>query len=78
MKTDIQKIRKCSYLLPDPGGEVVRELCDEVERLRAALADIKAYAEGHHTDEPGHVHFHSLTIDIPAFCDEALEPGGRR
>lgn len=31
---DVDRIRRCSHLLPDPGGEVVRELCDEVVRLR--------------------------------------------
>lgn len=33
----INKMRACSHLLPDPGGEVVRECLDEVERLRNAL-----------------------------------------
>jgi hypothetical protein len=37
---DTKKMRKCSHLLPDPGGEVVRECLDEIERLRSALADI--------------------------------------
>lgn len=31
---DLKKMRTCIYLLPDPGSEVVRELIDEVERLR--------------------------------------------
>lgn len=35
MIIDIEKMRKCSYLLPDPGGEVVREVLDEIERLQA-------------------------------------------
>lgn len=35
---DTNKIRTCSYLLPDPGGEVVRGLLDEIERLRAEVA----------------------------------------
>lgn len=30
----IKSMRASSYLLPDPGGEVVRELLDEVERLQ--------------------------------------------
>ena len=30
---DYRRIRGASYLLPDPGGEVVRELLDELERL---------------------------------------------
>ncbi len=32
----ITKMRTCSHLLPDPGGEVVRECLDEIERLRNA------------------------------------------
>ena len=34
---DTKKMRACSPLLPDPGGEVVRECLDEIERLREAL-----------------------------------------
>jgi len=37
---DTKKMRACSPLLPDPGGEVVRECLDEIERLQAALADM--------------------------------------
>ena len=37
---NIKKMRASSYLLPDPGGEVVRECLDEIERLRGALEDI--------------------------------------
>lgn len=37
---DTKKMRACSVLLPDPGGEVVRECLDEIERLRGVLADI--------------------------------------
>ena len=43
---EISKTRKCSYLLPDPGGEVVRKLCDEIDRLRAALAPFADVAKG--------------------------------
>ena len=35
-----KKMRACSVLLPDPGGEVVRECLDEIERLRGVVADI--------------------------------------
>ena len=38
--------RTASYLLPDPGGEVVRELLDQIEKrdadLRKLVADMKA------------------------------------
>ena len=35
---DYVKMRKCSYLLPDPGGEVVRELLDEIETQQATIS----------------------------------------
>jgi hypothetical protein len=38
MKCDSQTLsnmRSSSHLLPDPGGEVVRSLLDEIERLQA-------------------------------------------
>jgi len=34
---DTGKMRLCSHLLPDPGGEVVRECLDEIERLGEEL-----------------------------------------
>jgi hypothetical protein len=48
----INKMRKCSYLLPDPGGEVVRECLDEIERLRKALLDITEPIAAMHRDLP--------------------------
>lgn len=33
---EISKIKNCSYL-PDPGGEVVRELIEELDKTRAVL-----------------------------------------
>ncbi len=43
----LNKMRTASYLLPDPGGEVARELIDEVESLRRKLAITKdGYAVG--------------------------------
>lgn len=30
-----QKMRRCSFLLPDPGGEAVRECVDRIEELEA-------------------------------------------
>jgi len=41
---DTVKMRTCSHLLPDPGGEVVRELLDEVER-RLKDADLHGTAD---------------------------------
>jgi len=34
-------MRSCSHLLPDPGGEVVRECLDEIERLRSVLSSVE-------------------------------------
>lgn len=34
-------MRKASHLLPDPGGEVVRTLLDEIEYLRAEMAVVQ-------------------------------------
>ena len=34
---DILKMRASSYLLPDPGGEVVRDCLAEIERLNDAI-----------------------------------------
>jgi hypothetical protein len=35
----IDKMRRASHLLPPPGGEVVRQLLDEIERLRERLRE---------------------------------------
>ena len=43
----LNKMRICSHLLPDPGGEVARELIEEIESLRRKLAITKdGYAVG--------------------------------
>jgi hypothetical protein len=31
---EIDKQRRCSHLLPPPGGEIVRAMLDEIERLQ--------------------------------------------
>ncbi len=36
-----KKIRTCSYLLPDPGGEVVRQCLDKIEELEKENALLK-------------------------------------
>jgi hypothetical protein len=43
-------------------------------KARGCLGEIRDYAEGHHSDQPGHVFLHSLTVDIPSMCDAALSP----
>lgn len=42
---DVNKMRQCSYLLPDPGGEVVRELLAHIEQLQADKAAVIQQAE---------------------------------
>ena len=40
------KMRNASYLLPDPGGEVVRGLLDEIAALKARIAELEAQRRG--------------------------------
>ena len=40
MSNDIRKM--ASYLLPDPGGEVVRGMLDEIDDLRVRVAELEA------------------------------------
>ena len=42
---DINRMLNCSYLLPDPGGEVVRQCIDEINRLKAIEARHAALRE---------------------------------
>ena len=45
MKQDtINKMRASSYLLPDPGGEVVRECLTEIERMKCVFRSISKQA----------------------------------
>ena len=36
----LSKMRKGSYLLPDPGGDIVRECLDEIDRLRQVARNV--------------------------------------
>lgn len=50
---DTKKMRECSSLLPDPGGEVVRKCLDEIERLTARILELEnELAAGVHTCGP--------------------------
>jgi len=40
-KTTRDKMRMASHLLPDPGGEVVRECLDEIDRLHTQIHEAK-------------------------------------
>jgi hypothetical protein len=44
----------------------------EVERLKSAIRDIRAFSIAHHDDQPCHVHLHGLKVDIPWMCDAAI------
>ena len=51
---DIERMRMCSHLLPDPGGEVVRECLDEIERLNAAMLFVASLLEQGGKDSLGY------------------------
>ena len=40
-----EKMRVSSYLLPDPGGEVVRELLDKVASLKARIQQLEQFVD---------------------------------
>ena len=40
---DTKKMRACAPLLPEPGGQVVCECLDEIERLRTAQSELARY-----------------------------------
>ena len=42
MKVDTEKTRRCAPLLPPPGGGVVRDLCDEIDRQRGTMEKLHA------------------------------------
>lgn len=45
MSERLKKIRDASHLLPDPGGEVVRDLITEIEILREELHQRDKYVD---------------------------------
>ena len=51
---DILKMRASSYLLPDPGGEVVRDCLAEIERLNAAMLFVASLLEQSGKDSMGY------------------------
>jgi len=64
---DTAKIRTCSHLLPDPGGEVVRELLDEVERLRAEVVRLTQANQG------WHLRVSQLTTEATGYAEKMEE-----
>jgi hypothetical protein len=42
-----KKMRRASYLLPDPGGEVVRDALDAITILRSENDNLRAEVERH-------------------------------
>ena len=51
---DILKMRASSYLLPDPGGEVVRDCLAEIERLNAVMLFVASLLERGGKDSLGY------------------------
>ena len=44
-------------------------LSETLVRMRRELIELQEFAESHHSDEPGHVIFHGLTVDVPHRCE---------
>ena len=44
-------------------------LTETLARMRRELIELQDFAESHHSDEPGHVIFHGLTVDVPHRCE---------
>ena len=49
---DINRMRACAPMLPEPGDEVVLQCLDEVEKLRSAISTAYGYL-WHVNNEPG-------------------------
>ncbi len=45
-KKELNRIRYCCPLLPPPGEEVVKQLLDEIDRLREEMQRREDYIEG--------------------------------
>ena len=70
----IEKMRKCSYLLPHPGGDVVRELLGEVEQLQGALQSIADQTKCRcYKTEPGNTYPRHSSDCYWYIREEALE-----
>lgn len=68
----IKGMRACSPLLPEPGGEVVCELLDEIERLEARLAKYQGLANQFDALARGMA---ALGETAQAFVDSNESPG---
>ena len=51
---DILKMRASSYLLPNPGGEMVRDCLGEIERLNADILFVAGLLEQSGKDSLGY------------------------
>lgn len=43
--------------------------CEAMQRMKQEIIKLKEFAEGHHSDEPGHVIYYRLTVDVPHRCE---------
>lgn len=58
-------------LAPQQIRAALRELVDERNRYREALVEIYRFRR-EHTEQPAHVAWHIVTVDIPEICRVAL------
>lgn len=43
--------------------------CEAMQRMKQEIIELKEFAEAHHRDEPGHIIYHGLTVDVPHRCE---------
>jgi len=70
---DTRKMRTCSYLLPDPGGEVVRECLDEIDHQRSQPLTFAAFREANLSRHPAGIESWSASNWIAAIVGELGE-----
>lgn len=75
MSERLNEIRVAAYLLPDPGGEVVRELVTEIDFLREELHQRDKYVDEQieRADRTGWAALVNGRNQLMAVRDEALQ-----
>jgi|OM-RGC.v1.028695601 hypothetical protein len=43
--------------------------CEAMQRMKQEIIELKEFAEAHYSDQPGHVIYHGLTVDVPDRCE---------
>jgi hypothetical protein len=38
---ELKKMFNCSYMLPEPGGKVVRDLLEEIKKIKEEISELK-------------------------------------